>query len=190
MVTFFEKRFSNVRRLFFSVELGSGSGVLTTTLLQELHSKGNFSIAVDCNIHACEATLSTFQENGCETMGDMIQGDLLSSFHENVFDMLIFNPPYVPTSSEEVGIGDNLSAAWAGGKKGREVLDRLLLDLTRVMKKKSLILILALEENDPDDIVSILEEKGYVCGCLASRKAMNERLLIIMALRSFDDFNW
>lgn len=37
----------------------------------------------------------------------------------------IFNPPYVPTPDEELERTD-IARAWAGGDKGRRVIDRLL----------------------------------------------------------------
>jgi release factor glutamine methyltransferase len=47
-------------------------------------------------------------------------------------DVLLFNPPYVPCETEELTavLHSNeefgIDAAWAGGKHGREVLDKLL----------------------------------------------------------------
>ena len=48
--------------------------------------------------------------------------DGLQDFLRNKVDILIFNPPYVPTPSEEINsIG--IEAAWAGGVDGREIID-------------------------------------------------------------------
>lgn len=55
-------------------------------------------------------------------MTDLISGVAL----EGSVDILIFNPPYVPTPSEEVN-SDGIEASWAGGLHGREVIDRFLL---------------------------------------------------------------
>ena len=48
-------------------------------------------------------------------------------------DLILWNPPYVPTPTEEVIIptnkillNKNIEAAWAGGIKGREVIDRFI----------------------------------------------------------------
>ena len=37
----------------------------------------------------------------------------------------VFNPPYVPTPDEEVSLG-GIASAWAGGFKGRRVIDQVL----------------------------------------------------------------
>lgn len=55
----------------------------------------------------------------------MIQSDLLCGFRrDHQIDVLIFNPPYVVTSSEEVNEGEVIARAYAGGHRGREVMDR------------------------------------------------------------------
>lgn len=54
---------------------------------------------------------------------DIINTDLLKTFKLNgTIDVIIFNPPYVETEDEETLIA-GISQSWAGGTKGRKVLD-------------------------------------------------------------------
>ena len=59
----------------------------------------------------------------------------VSALSGHSVDILIFNPPYVPTTNEEVvshytdvshGSSNLISAAWAGGIDGRVVIDKFL----------------------------------------------------------------
>jgi release factor glutamine methyltransferase len=98
------------------VEMGVGSGTVLTFLsflLNELNVQ-SFLLGVDINIEAVHAAKNTSIVNHQFDYADFINTDLFSSL--NLFakvDLLLFNPPYVVTPSEEVN-SSKLSAAWAG----------------------------------------------------------------------------
>jgi release factor glutamine methyltransferase len=104
------------------VEIGSGSGVVITAVAKAL-GRSSFYIAVDINQVACEITQRTAQLNGTDV--EVVAMDLMSGFcFDNRTDVLIFNPPYVVTPSEEIlgnKVYGDLTRAWAGGERGREV---------------------------------------------------------------------
>lgn len=104
------------------VEIGSGSGIIITAVAKALGTN-SCCIAVDINPVACRVTQRTAQFNGTEV--EVVTMDLMSGFHwDNRIDVLIFNPPYVATPSEEIGghkVCGDIARAWAGGKRGREV---------------------------------------------------------------------
>jgi release factor glutamine methyltransferase len=61
---------------------------------------------------------------------DFVLADLLTATAPAAVDVLVFNPPYVPSEADEIGLdcdwAPDISAAWAGGVRGREVIDRLV----------------------------------------------------------------
>lgn len=133
MLDAFQKDYNNIinnKNINIVLEIGPGTGILSSGLNILLNKPKIYFLAIDINPYACLITKSTFQKNNIHYF-DIINSNLLdniSSILYNNIDILIFNPPYVCTPSSEVGTPD-ISASWAGGKNGREVLDKLLYQL-------------------------------------------------------------
>ena len=65
--------------------------------------------------------------NDKDPVTQLVLSNLFTSFQPSqLFDIVIFNPPYVATDSDELSNAQELKgieAAWAGGKHGIEVLE-------------------------------------------------------------------
>jgi len=124
------------------LELGSGSGCVITGLAQILARGGVPAasaalVATDLDASANAATAATAAANSVPL--EVVRADLLGAVRPGAVDVLLFNPPYVPTSEEEAAGGQaerDISAAWAGGPDGRVVVDRLLPDLGRLLSAR------------------------------------------------------
>ena len=96
----------------FTLEIGSGRGLIS----QELAHKVRRLIATDINPHAVRAT----KEKGIE----VVRADLFSGI-KGKFDLILFNPPYLPTTAKEI-TPQWINYALDGGINGRETIDRFL----------------------------------------------------------------
>lgn len=99
-------------------------------------------------------------------------------------DVLLFNPPYVVTPSEEVG-STSIEASWAGGVNGREVTDRLLPLVPQLLSRRGCMYLVTIPENKPDDIAAQMAAHGYTSCVVLSRKSGPERLSIVKFYRDY-----
>lgn len=121
---------------------------------------------------------------------DVALADLAAPFLPRLagaVDLLLFNPPYVPTPPSEVfrpgeGGRADIAAAWAGGNKGREVVDRALPLIARFLSKarhRGVALVVALAENDVSDLLRVARSHGLCGEVVAERSADEERLFVL-----------
>lgn len=163
----------------FVAEIGSGSGVNITALNKALPHQ--FSIATDINKDACLATVQTAHIN-C-TVVESFNMEFLNCFRKNVFDLIIFNPPYVVTESEEIkGLG--IERSWAGGNKGREVMNKLFPKMFDLLSEKGVFYLVVIKENDPDEIAAIMSEYNFEYSIIKSRRVLGEHLFILRFQKS------
>lgn len=138
----------------------------------------------DINPEAIRITKSTAEMN-LLPVGDIraFRCDLASGILqqlENKVDILIFNPPYVPTPDEEVG-STGIEASWAGGINGRVVLDRALPQIARLLAfPHGVAYIVVVDDNYPEQIAQTMDDNyGIKVIPWLRRRARNEFLTIL-----------
>jgi len=183
---------SRSEKLDVVLEIGSGSGCVIVFLAKLLREEGLLLdsttlrlIATDVNPLAASVTLRTARANNVpmlEVVQTRLVNGLLDALAGKV-DVLLFNPPYVPTDNEEVG-GTGIAASWAGGEHGRVVIDEFLPLLPVLLSAPSgrcyLVLV---EENKPREIMRTLLEAGLQGEIVLIRQASNEKLQIMRITR-------
>lgn len=95
------------------LEIGCGSGIQLQTALEAGIKKENI-IGADVNVNAV---------NSCKKLGFICMKSNLFSNINNLFDLIIFNPPYLPDDKDEPVFS---KFATTGGKKGGEIINKFL----------------------------------------------------------------
>lgn len=164
------------------VEVGTGSGVVIAFLAahgKTLLGRGDIlALGIDVNADACAATVATVLEASSKHASPTLYlgsicSDLTCSILDASVDILVFNPPYVPTPelppypSGRVGEGTAfeadshlLSLSYAGGIDGMETTYRLLRVLPRILSQGGVAYILLCAQNKPEQV------KGFVISVL------------------------
>jgi len=81
-------------------------------------------------------------------------GDLFEPVKGEKFDVILFNPPYLPVKEDNIPLG----MAWSGGSSGRTLLDRFLSDLDRYLLRRAYMVQSSLSK--PEETYRMIEESG------------------------------
>lgn len=158
----------------FCLEVGSGSGIIITAF--GMAFPNTICMSTDMNFKACIMTKQTAGFN--KVILDAVNMDLVTSFVDKKFDIIIFNPPYVVTETEECGVND-ISASWAGGVKGREVTDRLLHMIPKKIADHGVLYLLLIDENIPEEVEELMYNYGFKSETVLRRQVRNEQQLVL-----------
>ncbi len=180
MMDALEIKMEDIKKLRPTVclEIGTGSGVLTAFLASNL-GNGTFYFATDINGNAALCATETAKLNNSDI--NCIIDDLFTSLMprlKNNIDVILFNPPYVVTPSDEIG-GQSIEAAWAGGIDGREVIDRFLPHVSSLLSDNGVLFMVLIDKNKPDEVINIIADQGLSGEIVLKRRAGIEHLFIV-----------
>ncbi|MUV89253.1 methyltransferase [Halapricum sp. CBA1109] len=156
-----------------ALDVGTGSGYIAA----EMTEAGADVLASDLNPLACEQA----RANGL----DVVRADLVSPFVDDAFDVVAFNPPYLPTP-EAVEFDDWMERALSGGEDGRRVVTPFLERVPRVLAPGGTVLLLVSSLTDIEAVRAIAADNGLDATEVAEEKVPFERL-VVLALTHPDD---
>jgi len=184
-----DRAYLNATRPQVVLEVGSGSGCVITFLAKLLQVDGGLQthcLATDINPAAVLATMATARANGVAVdviRTGLVDGLLAGLISRGGVDVLLFNPPYVPTPDEEVG-GSGIEASWAGGEDGRVVIDKFLPLLPLILSPTGRCYLVLVQDNKPAQITKLLSTRfNLKSEIVLRRQAFNESLQIMMIQR-------
>jgi len=175
---------NGVERNFVVLEIGCGSGAISVFFRRQWKSRPELmekmelqSFVTDVNKRALDVALQTEEENSGAGQNDGVEEEnsqkklssmeaincdlatpLLSRLESSV-DVLLFNPPYVPTDDEEVGCLD-ISAAWAGGADGRRVIDRAVPQISQLLRPQTgTAYLVTVDDNRPAQLAHLFQQQ-------------------------------
>lgn len=149
------------------LEVGTGSGTISCELV-----KVSDVVATDINPHAVLCA----SEAGL----DVVRTDLFSGIR-GPFDLVVFNPPYLPTRAEE-RIDDWLEYALDGGISGRTVIERFAADAGRILGPGGRILLLVSSLTGLSAVEELFTRLGYRVEII-SEQAVEDEMLYVLRIR-------
>ena len=176
------------------VELGVGSGVVLAFIAANAETiLGRSDILVlgtDLNSFSCKAAAETVekalkdtkadvdsQNQGKAVLLDSVNANLAGPIRDLQTDILVFNPPYVPTeaapalelttqnleksNSQFEKDSHLLALSYSGGKNGMEVTNKLLSTLPDILHhRRGVAYILLCAQNKPDNVKDLVRSWG------------------------------
>ncbi len=158
------------------LDMGTGTGILAI----EASQTADFVIGVDINKKA----LILAEKNAHNIQNiKFVYSNLFSYFKKNPmkFNLIIFNPPYLPAMKGEE---KEVAQAVAGGKHGYELLEKFFEDAADFLKPHGRVLILFSSRTQRNKIHEILENHAFNFHKLSEKEIPFETLYVYLCEKS------
>lgn len=147
------------------LEIGTGTGYIASELLKVASNV----LATELNPHATRLA----KARGVE----VIRTDLAKGIEQR-FDLILFNPPYLPTSEHE-RMQDWMELALDGGPTGRATIERFAFIAEEQLAPKGRILLLISSLTGEGEVRRLFEERGFSVEVVKRMEYEGEELMVM-----------
>jgi release factor glutamine methyltransferase len=165
------------------LELGTGCGIIALSCAKA----GAFVVASDVNPHAVHNCRLNLEQNLTHLQHpiDIREGDLFSVVHPGErFNLIVFNPPYVPTPQDE-SLGRWFDLATSGGPDGLQVTAQFLRAVSRYLAPRGRAYTI-ISSRSPLSKVNALFTEGMLVGSILGRQQFTDEEILCYCLASAD----
>jgi release factor glutamine methyltransferase len=149
------------------LDVGTGSGYVAARIREETGAR---VVGTDTNPDACRQASAAGVP--------VVRADLFAPFRDGQFDVVVCNPPYLPTPPGQEW-DDPMERALSGGEDGRAVVDPFLADVGRVLAPGGLAYLLISTLTGPDTVRETARAAGLDAAVVAAEPHPFERLLVL-----------
>lgn len=135
------------------LEVGCGCGLVSIHCARE----GGHVTCSDINRHALKLAKSNARMNNMELRA--IRADIFRG-NRSRFDIVIFNPPYLPVGPEERVAGEWIEMAVSGGSDGADLIRRFIPQLKDHLTKKGRGYMIVSSSNPVDELMELASNSG------------------------------
>ncbi len=171
--TFLLAEHLKVRKGDIALDIGTGTGIIALLMAK----KAKFVLGVDINPIAVELARENAKINGIKNV-EFRMSDLFENV-EGKFDIIVFNPPYLPGEAKE--LKEPIDLALIGGKQGREVLNKFISQVRGYLRPNGMVQIVQSSITGVDETIEKLTKMGFKAEITAKERYFFEEIVVITA---------
>lgn len=156
------------------LEIGTGCGIIAIDCAR----MGADVICTDINPYAVDLARRNYLRNKAYLIGnvEVRYGDLFSAIRtDEKFDVIIFNPPYLPTKLED-HVGGWFDVATDGGVDGLKVTKKYMKELPNFLNKEGIAYFVFSSLSDRKSLDFYLKELGFDFRIISTYNYDDEKL--------------
>ncbi|GAA5819399.1 MAG: methyltransferase [Methanobrevibacter sp. CfCl-M3] len=158
------------------LEIGTGSGIIA--IKASILAKSVF--ATDINYDALKLAEKNIRMNEIENI-ELCFGNLFEPVKNKKFDLILFNPPYLPTNEDDI-FEDNLNYAFDGGIDGMKTINPFLNQVKNHLKSDGKVQMIQSSLSKIQETINKLEKNGFAVDITARERFFFEEIILITGI--------